>query len=90
MFTVAFIETTLVRIFPPMQTDNLNSIKSSSSTPHEQWQNNRAEVQIRVLLNIARTNMIASGLTKFWMIVFIFSSIFVFFSNSCVFLGLKP
>ena len=44
-----------------------NGIKSSSSTPHEPWQNGRAEVQIRVLLNIARTNMIASGLTgKFW------------------------
>ena len=44
-----------------------NGIKSSSSTPHEPWQNGRAEVQIRVLCNIARTNMIASGLTgKFW------------------------
>ena len=44
-----------------------NGIKSSSSTPHEPWQNARAEVQIRVLCNIARTNMIASGLTgKFW------------------------
>ena len=44
-----------------------NGIKSSSSTPHEPWQNGRVEVQIRVLLNIARTNMIASGLTgKFW------------------------
>ena len=44
-----------------------NGIKSSSSTPHEPWQNGRAEVQIRVLLNVARTNMIASGLTgKFW------------------------
>jgi hypothetical protein len=69
-----------------------NGIKSSSSTPHEPWQNSRAEVQIRVLkkkpgtdvfyhqgsgtasqatprelCNIARTYMIASGLTgKFW------------------------
>ena len=44
-----------------------NGIQSSSSTPHEPWQNGRAEVQIRVLCNIARTNMIASGLTgKFW------------------------
>ena len=44
-----------------------NGIKSSSSTPHEPWQNARAEVQIRVLCNVARTNMIASGLTgKFW------------------------
>ena len=44
-----------------------NGIQSSLSTPHEPWQNGRAEVQIRVLCNIARTNMIASGLTgKFW------------------------
>jgi hypothetical protein len=44
-----------------------NCIKSSSSTPHEPWQNVRAEVQIRVLCNVAQTNMIASGLTgKFW------------------------
>ena len=44
-----------------------NGIKSSSSTPHEQWQNGRAGVQIQVLLNIACTNMIASGLTgKLW------------------------
>ena len=42
-------------------------IKSENSTAHEPWQNGRAEVQIRVLCNIARTNMIASGLTgKFW------------------------
>ena len=42
-------------------------IRSESSTPFEPWQNGRAEVQIRVLCNIARTNMIASGLTgKFW------------------------
>ena len=44
-----------------------NGIKSENSTAHEPWQNGRAEVQIRVLCNIARTNMIASGLTgKFW------------------------
>ena len=44
-----------------------NGIKSSSSTLHEPWQNGRAEYQIRVLLIIARTDMIASGLTgKFW------------------------
>jgi hypothetical protein len=44
-----------------------NGIRSESSTPHEPWQNGRAEVQIRVLCNLARTNMIASGLTgKFW------------------------
>ena len=42
-------------------------VRSESSTPHEPWQNGRAEVQIRVLCNLARTNMIASGLTgKFW------------------------
>ncbi len=42
-------------------------IRSESSTPFEPWQNGRAEVQIRVLCNITRTNMIASGLTgKFW------------------------
>ena len=42
-------------------------IRSESSTPFEPWQNGRAEVMIRVLCNIARTNMIASGLTgKFW------------------------
>ena len=42
-------------------------IRSESSTPFEPWQNGRAEVQIRVLCNIARANMIASGLTgKFW------------------------
>ena len=42
-------------------------VRSESSTPFEPWQNGRAEVQIRVLCNIARTNMIASGLTgKFW------------------------
>ena len=44
-----------------------NGIRSESSTAYEPWQNGRAEVQIRVLCNIARTNMIASGLTgKFW------------------------
>jgi hypothetical protein len=44
-----------------------NGIRSESSTPFEPWQNGRAEVQIRVLCNLARTNMIASGLTgKFW------------------------
>ncbi len=44
-----------------------NDIKSSSSTPHELWQNATVEEQIRVLCNVARTNMIASGLTgKFW------------------------
>jgi hypothetical protein len=44
-----------------------NGIRSSSSTLHESWQNTRAEVQIRVLCNIARTNMISSCLTgKFW------------------------
>ena len=46
---------------------NENGLKSENSTAHEPWQNGRAEVQIRVLCNIARTNMIASGLTgKFW------------------------
>ncbi len=30
-----------------------NGIKSSSSTPHEPWQNVRAEVQIRMLCNFA-------------------------------------
>ena len=44
-----------------------NGIRSETSTPFEPWQNGRAEVQIRILCNIARTNMIASGLTgKFW------------------------
>ena len=44
-----------------------NGIRSESSTPHEPWQNGRAEVQIRILCNIARTDMIASGLTgKLW------------------------
>ncbi len=44
-----------------------NGIRSESSTPFEPWQNGRAEVQIRILCNIARSNMIASGLTcKFW------------------------
>ena len=44
-----------------------SGIKSENSTAHEPWQNGRAEVQMRVLCNIARTNMIASGLTgKFW------------------------
>ena len=40
-----------------------NGIKSENLTAYEPWQNGRAEVQIRVLCNIARTNMIASGLT---------------------------
>ena len=40
-----------------------NGIKSENSTAHEPWQNGRAKVQIRVLCNIAGTNMIASGLT---------------------------
>ena len=44
-----------------------NGIRSESSTPLEHWQNGRAEAQIGVLCNLARTNMIASGLTgKFW------------------------
>ena len=44
-----------------------NGIRSESSTPLESWRNGRAEVQIRVLCNIARTNMIACGLTfTFW------------------------
>jgi hypothetical protein len=44
-----------------------NGIHSESSTPFEHWQNCRAEVQICILCNIARTNMIASVLTsKFW------------------------
>ncbi len=53
-----------------------NGIKSSSSTPHEQWQNARAEVQIRVLCNIARTNMIASGLTAMARAIFYAADIF--------------
>ncbi len=44
-----------------------SGITSLSSTPHEPWQNARVEVQIRVLCNIARTNMTASCLTgKLW------------------------
>jgi hypothetical protein len=44
-----------------------NGICSESSTAFKPWQNGRAEVQIRVVCNLARTNMITSGLTgKFW------------------------
>ncbi len=41
-----------------------NGFEPSSSTPHEPWQSRdaRAEVQIRVLCNVALTNMIASCL----------------------------
>ena len=68
----AYIEIMLARIFlqKQFQANELmtdNGIKCSSSTPYEQWQNGRAEVQIRVLLNIVSTNMTASGLRgKFW------------------------
>ena len=42
-------------------------IRSEKSTPHEPWQNGKAENHIKVLLNIARTNMVASGLSdKYW------------------------
>jgi hypothetical protein len=42
-------------------------IHSEKSTPHEPWQNGKAENQIKVLLNIARTNLIASGLSnRYW------------------------
>ena len=37
-------------------------IRSEKSTPHEPWQNGKAENHIKVLCNIARTNMVASGL----------------------------
>jgi hypothetical protein len=42
-------------------------IRSEYSTAYEPWQDGRAEVHIRVLSNIARTNLIASGLgNRFW------------------------
>ena len=42
-------------------------IRSEKSTPHEPWQNGKAENHIKVLCNIARTNMVASGLAgKYW------------------------
>ena len=42
-------------------------IRSEKSTPHEPWQNGKAENHIKVLCNIARTNMIASGLAgRYW------------------------
>jgi hypothetical protein len=42
-------------------------IRSEKSTPHEPWQNGKAENHIKVLCNIARTNMVASGLAgRYW------------------------
>ena len=42
-------------------------IRSEKSTPHEPWQNGKAENHIKVLCNIARTNMVASRLAgKYW------------------------
>ena len=69
IFYVGFVETMQVKNFSTAILKWMTDIgiKSSSSTPHEPWQNARAEVQIRVLCNIALTNMIASCLTgKFW------------------------
>ena len=44
-----------------------NGIRSEFSTAYEPWQDGRAEVHIRVLTNIARTNLLASGLSgRFW------------------------
>ncbi len=52
-----------------------NGIRSESLTPFEPWQNGRAEVQIRVLCNLPRTNMIASGLTgKFWALAIFYAA----------------
>ena len=63
-----------------------NGIRSESSTPFEPWQNGRAEVQIRVLCNLARTNMIASGLTgKFWARTYSMQLIFWIFSIEQIF-----
>jgi hypothetical protein len=46
---------------------NEKGIRSEFSTAFEPWQDGRAEVHIRVICNIARTNMIASGLKgRFW------------------------
>jgi hypothetical protein len=42
-------------------------IRSEKSTPNEPWQNGKAENHIKVLYNIARTNMVASGLSgRYW------------------------
>ncbi len=52
-----------------------NGIRFESSTLFEPGQNGTAEVQIRVLCNLARTNMIANGLTgKFWARVIFYAS----------------
>ncbi len=42
-------------------------VRLETSTPHEPWQNGRAEVHIRNLMSIARTCLSASGLGgHFW------------------------
>ncbi len=42
-------------------------VRLETSTPHEPWQNGRAEVHIRHLMSIARTSLTASGLGgRFW------------------------
>jgi hypothetical protein len=52
-----------------------NGIRSEPSTPFEPWQNGRSEVQIRVVCNLARTNMIACGLTgKLWALAIFYAA----------------